>query len=143
MQKPKQKDWKVEDDFLNLKTSLVFFHQFRYLSNLQRAFEAGITSSAVYLSPKIYHIGTPSDRPTSEGQCSVMELHQFHLIQHHLQSPVSFGSSTPVQSASAAPLGLQSSLGGMFDVESTLTLPELLLRDPLRIDGRILQNIFE
>ena len=52
-----------------------------------RAFEAGIPSSALYPSPEIYHIGTPSDRPTSEGfeVEYLMELHRFHLIQHHLQ----------------------------------------------------------
>ena len=41
-------------------------------------------------------------------------------------SPVSFGPSTPVQSASAAPSGLQSSPGGMSDVGSTLTRQDFL-----------------
>ena len=60
----------------------------RLNEEFQRAFDAGIPSSAVCPSPEIYHIGTPSDRTTSEGFRSVqylMELHQFHLIQHHLQ----------------------------------------------------------
>ena len=39
----------------------------RVNEELQRAFEAGIPSSEVYPSPEIYHIGTPSERPTSEG----------------------------------------------------------------------------
>ena len=41
-----------------------------------------------------------------------VELHRFSLIQ---PSPISFGPSTPVQSASAAPAGLLGSLGGMSD----------------------------
>ena len=39
----------------------------RLNEEFQRAFEAGIPSSALYPSPEIYHIGTPSDRTTSEG----------------------------------------------------------------------------
>ena len=62
----------------------------------------------------------------------LMELHQFHLI-HIISSFV--WASTPVQSASAAPVGLQSSPGGMFDVGSTLTPPGLPLRDPPRMVG--------
>ena len=45
------------------------------------------------------------------------------------------GSATPVQSASAAPVGLQSSPGGISDVGSTLTPPGLPLRDPPRMAG--------
>ena len=54
---------------------------------------------------------------------------------HPTSSPVSFGPSTPVQSASAAPAGLLSSPGGMSDVGSTLTPPGLPLRDPPRMAG--------
>ena len=39
----------------------------RLNEEFQRAFDAGIPSSAIYPSPEIYHIGTPSDRTTSEG----------------------------------------------------------------------------
>ena len=39
----------------------------RLNEEFQRAFEAGIPSSALYPSPEMYHIGTPSDRTTSEG----------------------------------------------------------------------------
>ena len=39
----------------------------RVNEELQRAFEAGIPSSEVYPSAEVYHIGTPSERPTSEG----------------------------------------------------------------------------
>ena len=39
----------------------------RLNEKFQRAFEAGTPSSAIYPSSEICHIGTPSDRPTSEG----------------------------------------------------------------------------
>ena len=99
----------------------------RLNEEFQRAFEAGIPSSAIYPSPEIYHIGTPSDRALSHGTASVPS--------YPTSSPVSFGPSTPVQSASAAPVGLQSSPGGMSDVGSTLTPPGLPLRDPPRMEG--------
>ena len=54
---------------------------------------------------------------------------------HPTSSPISFGPSTPVQSAIAAPAGLLSSPGGMSDVGSTLTPPGLPLRDPPRMAG--------
>ena len=63
----------------------------------------------------------------------LMELHQFHLIQHHLQFRL--GLRPQFQSASAAPVGLQSSPGGMSDVGSTLTPPGLPLKDPPRMAG--------
>ena len=88
---------------------------------------------AVYPSPEIYHIGTPSDRPTSEGFRSAVSHGTSSVPSHPTSSPVSFGPSTPVQSASAAPAGLQSSPGGMSDVGSTLTPPGLPLRDPPRV----------
>ena len=56
----------------------------RLNEEFQRAFDAGIPFSASYPFPEIYHIGTPSDRTTSEV-LYLMGLHQFHLIQHHLQ----------------------------------------------------------
>ena len=109
----------------------------RLNKEFQRAFEAGIPSSALYPSPEIYHIGTPKDRTTSEGFRSayLLGLHQFPLPSYPTSSPVSFGPSTPVQSASAAPVGLQSSPGGMSDVGSTLTPPGLPFRDPPRMAG--------
>ena len=76
----------------------------RVNEELQRAFEAGVPSQ--YPSPEVYHIGTPSERATSEG-------FRFSLIQ----SSPSFGPSTPVQSASAAPEGLLSSPGGCLMLE--------------------------
>ena len=107
----------------------------RLNEEFQRAFEAGIPSSAIYPSPEIYHIGTPSDRTTSEGFRSALSHGTSSVPSHPTSSPVSFGPSTPVQSASAAPVGLQSSPGGMSDVGSTLTPPGLPLRDPPRMAG--------
>ena len=107
----------------------------RLNEEFQRAFEAGIPSSALYPSPEMYHIGTPSDRTTSEGFRSALSHGTSSVLSHPTSSPVSFGPSTPVQSASAAPVGLQSSPGGMSDVGSTLTPPGLPLRDPPRMTG--------
>ena len=107
----------------------------RLNEEFQRAFDAGIPFSASYPSPEIYHIGTPSDRTTSEGFRSALSHGTSSVPSYPTSSPVSFGPSTPVQSASAAPAGLQSSPGGMSDVGSTLTPPGLLLRDPPRMAG--------
>ena len=107
----------------------------RVNEELQRAFEAGIPSSEVYPSPEVYHIGTPSDRTTSEGFRSVVSQRTPSVQSHPTSSPVSFGPSTPVQSASAAPPGLLSPPGGMSDVGGTLTPPGLPLRDPPRMAG--------
>ena len=107
----------------------------RVNEELQRAFEAGIPSSEVYPSPEIYHIGTPSERPTSEGFRSAVSQGTSSVPSHPTSSPVSFGPSNPVQSASAAPAGLLSSPGGMSDVGGTLTPPGLPLREPPRMAG--------
>ena len=76
----------------------------RLNEEFQRAFEAGIPSSALYPSPEIYHIGTPSDRTTSEGFRSALSHGTSSVPSYPTSSPVSFGPSTPVQSASAAPV---------------------------------------
>ena len=89
----------------------------------------------MWINFTIYHIGTPSDRTTSEGFRSALPHGTSSVPSHPTSSPVSFGPSTPVQSASAAPAGLQSSPGGMSDVGSTLTPPGLPLRDPRRMAG--------
>ena len=86
----------------------------RVNEELQRAFEAGVPSSHVCPSPDVYHIGTPSERTTSEGFRSVVSQRTPSVQSHPTSSPVSFGPSTPVQSASAAPAGLLSSPGGMM-----------------------------
>ena len=113
------------DEFLNRRVN----------EELQRAFEAGIPSSEVYPSAEIYHIGTPSERLTSEGFRSAVSHGTSSVPSHPTSSPVSFGPSTPVQSASAAPARLLSSPGGMSDVAGTLTPPGLPLRDPPRVAG--------
>ena len=113
------------DEFLNRRVN----------EELQRAFEAGIPSSEVYPSAEIYHIGTPSERLTSEGFRSAVSHGTSSVPSHPTSSPVSFRPSTPVQSASAAPARLLSSPGGMSDVAGTLTPPGLPLRDPPRVAG--------
>ena len=113
------------DEFLNRRVN----------EELQRAFEAGIPSSEVYPSAEIYHIGTPSERLTSEGFRSAVSHGTSSIPSHPTSSPVSFGPSTPVQSASAAPARLLSSPGGRSDVAGTLTPPGLPLRDPPRVTG--------
>ena len=107
----------------------------RVNEELQRAFEAGIPSSEVYPSPEIYHIGTPSNRTTSEGFRSAVLQRTPSVQSHPTSSPVSFRPSTPVQSASAAFAALLNSPGGMSDVGSILTPPGLPLRDPPRMAG--------
>ena len=84
----------------------------RVNEEFQRAFEAGIPSSQVYPSAEIYHIGTPSEPPISEGFRSAVSHGTSSVPSHPTSSPVSFGPSTPVQSASAAPARLLSSPGG-------------------------------
>ena len=113
----------------------------RLNEEFQRAFEAGIPSSALYPSPEMYHIGTPSDRTTSEGFRSALshELHQF--LSHPTSSPVSFGPSTPVQSASAAPVDCRALQEGClmwkyFDTARTSF-------ERFTKDGRILWGIFD
>ena len=107
----------------------------RVNEEMQRAFDAGIPSSEVYPSHEIHHMRTPSDRTTSEGFRSVVSQRTPSVQSHPTSSPVSFGPSTPVQSASAAPAGLLSFPRGMSDVGSTLTPPGLPLRDPSRMAG--------
>ena len=101
----------------------------RVNEELQRAFEAGVPAS------QVYHIGTPSEHTTSEGFRSVVSQRTPSVQSHPTSSPISFGPSTPVQSASAAPAGLLSSPGGMSDVGSTLIALGLPLRDPPRMAG--------
>ena len=119
------------DEFLNHRVN----------EELQRAFEAGIPSSEVYPSAEIYHIGTPSDRTTSEGFRSALSHGTSSVPSYPTSSPVSFGPSTPVQSASAAPVGLQSSPGGMSDDQYFDTARTSFERSTK--DGRILWGIFD
>ena len=50
-----------------------------------------------------FHIGTPSENTTSEGFRSALSQRTPSVQSHPTSSPISFGPSTPVQSASAAP----------------------------------------
>lgn len=84
---------------------------------------------------QIFHIGTPSENTTSEGFRSAVKQRTPSVQSHPTSSPISFGPSTPVQSASASPAGLLSSPGKMSDVGSTLTPPGLPLSDPPRVAG--------
>ena len=99
------------------------------MQSCRELFEAGVPAS------QVYHIGTPSDHTTSEGFRSVLFQRTPSVQSHPTSSPISFGPSTPGQSASAAPAGLLSSPGGMSDVGSTFTPPGLPLRDPPRMAG--------
>ena len=80
----------------------------RVNEELQRAFEAGVPSSHVNPSLEVHHIGTPSEHTTSEGFRSIVSQRTPSVQSHPTSSPISFGPSTPVQSASAAPAGLLS-----------------------------------
>ena len=90
---------------------------------------------------QVFHIGTPSgsENTATEGQGSSLfqsiPSQRSSIPSHPTSSPVSFGPSTPVMSASAAPAGLLSSPGGMSDVGGTLTPPGLPLSDPPRVSG--------
>ena len=64
----------------------------RVNEELQRAFEAGVPSSCP--SPDVYHIGTPSERTTSEGFRSVVSQRIPSVQSHPTSFPVSFGPST-------------------------------------------------
>ena len=52
---------------------------------------------------EVFHIGTPSENTTSEGFRSALSQRTPSVQSHPTSSPISFGPSTPVQSASAAP----------------------------------------
>jgi len=65
------------------------------MKSCRTAFEAGIPSSEVYPSAEIYHIGTPSERPTSKGFRSALSHGTCSVPSHPTSSPVSFGPSTP------------------------------------------------
>ena len=63
----------------------------RVNEELQKAFEAGVPSSHVNPSPEVYHIGTPSERTTSEGFRSVVSQRTPSVQSHPTSSPISFG----------------------------------------------------
>ena len=82
---------------------------------------------------QVYHIGTPSgSENTGSSLFQSIPSQRSSIPSHPTSSPISFGPSTPVMSASAAPAGLLSSPGGMSDVGGTLPPPGL----PLQVDTR-------
>ena len=90
---------------------------------------------------QVFHIGTPSasEHTATEGNGSSLfqsiPSQRTSTPSHPTSSPVSFGPSTPVRSASAAPEGLMSSPGLMSDVGGILNPPGLPLSDPPRVAG--------
>ena len=85
---------------------------------------------------QVYHIGTPSgSENTGSSLFQSIPSHRSSIPSQPTSSPISFGPSTPVMSASAAPAGLLSSPGGMSDVRGTLPPPGLPLSDPPRVSG--------
>ena len=91
---------------------------------------------------KSFHIGTPSasEHTATEGNGSsqfqsVPSQRNSSTPSHPTSSPASFGPSTPVMSASAAPGGLLSSPGLMSDVGGVQSPPGLPLSDPPRVAG--------
>ena len=85
---------------------------------------------------QVYHIGTPSgSENTGSSLFQSIPSQRSSIPSHPTSSPISFGPSTPVMSASAAPAGLLSSPGGMSDVGGTLPPPGLPLSDPPRVSG--------
>ena len=91
---------------------------------------------------RVFHIGTPSvseltatERNGSSQFQSVPSQRNSSIRSHPTSSPVSFGPSTPVMSASAAPGGLLSSPGLMSDVGGVQSPPGLPLSDPPRLAG--------
>ena len=71
----------------------------RVNAELQRAFEAGVPAF------QVHHIETPSEHTTSEGFRSAVSQRTQSVQSYPTSSPISFGPSTPVQSASVAPAG--------------------------------------
>ena len=62
---------------------------------------------------QVYHIGTPSgSENTGSSLFQSIPSQRSSNPSHPTSSPISFGPSTPVMSASAAPAGLLSSPGG-------------------------------
>ena len=77
---------RYEAEFIGASEFLIW----KVNEELQRVFEAEVPAF------QVYHIGTPSEHTTSEGFQRTPSVHS-----HPTSSLISFGPSTPVQSASA------------------------------------------
>ena len=108
----------------------------RVNEELQRAFEAGIPSSEVYPSPEIYHIGTPSERPTSEGFRSAVSqgTSSVPVSSNIISSFVWTFDSSSVGKCSTCKIA-ELAWRDVGCCRSTLTPPGLPLRDPPRMAG--------
>ena len=105
-------------------------------SRMMSAGETAQGSGVAGGTSQVYHIGTPSgSENTGSSIFQSIPSQRSSIPSHPTSSPISFGPSTPVMSASAAPAGLLSSPGGMSDVGGTLTPPGLPLSDPPRVSG--------
>ena len=112
------------------------FDPFGISSRVVSAGETAQGSGVAGGTSQVFHIGTPSgSENTGSSLFQSIPSQRSSIPSHPTSSPVSFGPSTPVMSASAAPAGLLSSPGGMSDVGGTLTPPGLPLSDPPRVSG--------
>ena len=112
------------------------FDPFGLSSRVMSAGETAQGSGVAGGTSQVYHIGTPSgSENTGSSLFQSIPSQRSSIPSHPTSSPISFGPSTPVMSASAAPAGLLSSPGGMSDVGGTLTPPGLPLSDPPRVSG--------
>ena len=102
------------------------FDPFGISSRVVSAGEAAQGSGVAEGTSQVFHIGTPSGSENAGSSLfQSIPSQRSSIPSHPTSSPVSFGPSTPVMSASAAPAGLLSSPGGMSDVGGTLTPPGL------------------
>ena len=86
-------------------------------SRVMSAGETAQGSGVAGGTSQVFHIGTPSgSENTGSSIFQSIPSQRFSIPSHPTSSPISFGPSTPVMSASAAPAGLLSSPGGMSDV---------------------------
>ena len=112
------------------------FDPFGISSRVMSAGETAQGSGVAGGTSQVFHIGAPSgSENTGSSLFQSIPSQRSSIPSHPTSSPVSFGPSTPVMSASAAPAGLLSSPGGMSDVGGTLTPPGLPLSDPPRVSG--------
>ena len=90
------------------------FDLFGMSSRVMSAGETAQGSGVAGGTSQVFHIGTPSgSENTGSSLFQSIPSQRSSIPSHPTSSPISFGPSTPVMSASAAPAGLLSSPGGM------------------------------